>query len=157
MPPPFVGKAVSNSCFKRILQFCKIMLDIFQKASIISNVPSLEDLCNGSTPDSDSVCGGSNPSSSATKSRCNRIGIFYAYVKRPADFRCGALLFSYFAVISLLSRAYTVTSCQLRRMAMEAVRAVLLKLMDHWVLLVMSTGFGSWEEAFSASQTVASV
>ena len=43
------------------------MLDIFQKASIISNVPSLEDLCNGSTPDSDSVCGGSNPSSSATK------------------------------------------------------------------------------------------
>ena len=27
----------------------------------------LEDLCNGSTPDSDSVCGGSNPSSSAKK------------------------------------------------------------------------------------------
>ena len=25
----------------------------------------IEDLCNGSTPDSDSVCGGSNPSSSA--------------------------------------------------------------------------------------------
>ena len=30
-------------------------------------VPSIEDLCNGSTPDSDSVCGGSNPSSSAIK------------------------------------------------------------------------------------------
>ena len=29
------------------------------------NVPAIEDLCNGSTPDSDSVCGGSNPSSSA--------------------------------------------------------------------------------------------
>ena len=28
----------------------------------------IEDLCNGSTPDSDSVCGGSNPSSSAKKS-----------------------------------------------------------------------------------------
>ena len=27
----------------------------------------IEDLCNGSTPDSDSVCGGSNPSSSAKK------------------------------------------------------------------------------------------
>ena len=31
------------------------------------NVPAIEDLCNGSTPDSDSVCGGSNPSSSAKK------------------------------------------------------------------------------------------
>ena len=28
---------------------------------------TIEDLCNGSTPDSDSVCGGSNPSSSAKK------------------------------------------------------------------------------------------
>ena len=33
------------------------------------NVPAIEDLCNGSTPDSDSVCGGSNPSSSAIKTR----------------------------------------------------------------------------------------
>ena len=33
------------------------------------NVPAIEDLCNGSTPDSDSVCGGSNPSSSANKKR----------------------------------------------------------------------------------------
>ena len=41
------------------------MLDFFWKVSIINTVPSLEDLCNGSTPDSDSVCGGSNPSSSA--------------------------------------------------------------------------------------------
>ena len=31
------------------------------------NVPAIEDLCNGSTPDSDSVCGGSNPSSSAIR------------------------------------------------------------------------------------------
>ena len=30
---------------------------------------TIEDLCNGSTPDSDSVCGGSNPSSSAKKKR----------------------------------------------------------------------------------------
>ena len=134
------------------------MLDIFQKASIISNVPSLEDLCNGSTPDSDSVCGGSNPSSSATKDLMHLHRVFFMLtLSAPQIFAAGRCYFSYFAVISLLSRAYTVTSCQLRRMAMEAVRAVLLKLMDHWVLLVMSTGFGSWEDAFSASQTVASV
>ena len=30
---------------------------------------TIEDLCNGSTPDSDSVCGGSNPSSSAKNIR----------------------------------------------------------------------------------------
>ena len=37
----------------------------------------LEDLCNGSTPDSDSVCGGSNPSSSAkTKSTTLLGGVF---------------------------------------------------------------------------------
>ena len=38
----------------------------------------LEDLCNGSTPDSDSVCGGSNPSSSAKKeARCLRSGFSF--------------------------------------------------------------------------------
>ena len=38
----------------------------------------LEDLCNGSTPDSDSVCGGSNPSSSAKKeARCFRSGFSF--------------------------------------------------------------------------------
>ncbi len=49
------------------------MLDISREMRIIISVPSkrahIEDLCNGSTPDSDSVCGGSNPSSSAKKSR----------------------------------------------------------------------------------------
>ena len=44
------------------------MLDFFKYLHIIK--PSqIEDLCNGSTPDSDSVCGGSNPSSSAIKTR----------------------------------------------------------------------------------------
>ena len=41
------------------------MLDFLRKVRIIINVLAIEDLCNGSTPDSDSVCGGSNPSSSA--------------------------------------------------------------------------------------------
>ena len=40
-------------------------LDIHQELIIIFIISFIEDLCNGSTPDSDSVCGGSNPSSSA--------------------------------------------------------------------------------------------
>ena len=60
---PFLGKN------KSFFYFCKKMLDFFRKVRIIMTVPAIEDLCNGSTPDSDSVCGGSNPSSSAKKSR----------------------------------------------------------------------------------------
>ena len=45
----------------------KKVLDFFRFLGIIRNVLAIEDLCNGSTPDSDSVCGGSNPSSSAKK------------------------------------------------------------------------------------------
>ena len=45
----------------------KKLLDFFSLVRIIISVPKIEDLCNGSTPDSDSVCGGSNPSSSANK------------------------------------------------------------------------------------------
>ena len=48
-----------------ISKIFKKLLDISEKVRIIMNVPAIEDLCNGSTPDSDSVCGGSNPSSSA--------------------------------------------------------------------------------------------
>ena len=51
-------------------------LDISERLHIIIAV-SIEDLCNGSTPDSDSVCGGSNPSSSANKKeRLNGV-LFY--------------------------------------------------------------------------------
>ena len=41
----------------------------FRKIGYNRSVPqgNIEDLCNGSTPDSDSVCGGSNPSSSAIR------------------------------------------------------------------------------------------
>ena len=52
---------------KKTAKFGKIMLDFSVSLRIIRNVPKIEDLCNGSTPDSDSVCGGSNPSSSAMK------------------------------------------------------------------------------------------
>ena len=51
-------------------------LDFFSCLCIIINVLAIEDLCNGSTPDSDSVCGGSNPSSSA-----NTCGLNYCTTK----------------------------------------------------------------------------
>ena len=44
---------------------------------LVSN--EIEDLCNGSTPDSDSVCGGSNPSSSA-KNADTHLGICIFYL-----------------------------------------------------------------------------
>ena len=53
------------------------MLDFLRKVRIIINVLAIEDLCNGSTPDSDSVCGGSNPSSSAKKTPTTTVvGVF---------------------------------------------------------------------------------
>ena len=48
-------------------KYRKKLLDFFGRMGIIISVPVIEDLCNGSTPDSDSVCGGSNPSSSAIR------------------------------------------------------------------------------------------
>ena len=44
------------------------------------NVPAIEDLCNGSTPDSDSVCGGSNPSSSAKK-KATPFGVAFLFAR----------------------------------------------------------------------------
>ena len=53
------------------------MLDFSMILHIIK-LFQIEDLCNGSTPDSDSVCGGSNPSSSANnKSHTKRCGFYY--------------------------------------------------------------------------------
>ena len=39
--------------------------EVTGSSPVVSTRYDIEDLCNGSTPDSDSVCGGSNPSSSA--------------------------------------------------------------------------------------------
>ena len=39
--------------------------EVTGSSPVVSTRYYIEDLCNGSTPDSDSVCGGSNPSSSA--------------------------------------------------------------------------------------------
>ena len=63
---------------KNILKNFKKVLDIFEKGCIISMLSTdIEDLCNGSTPDSDSVCGGSNPSSSAKKTPTTTVvGVF---------------------------------------------------------------------------------
>ena len=52
---------------EKYAKFWKKVLDFFRRMRIIKFVREIEDLCNGSTPDSDSVCGGSNPSSSANK------------------------------------------------------------------------------------------
>ena len=41
---------------------------------------NVEDLCNGSTPDSDSVCGGSNPSSSAKK-KTTPFGVVFLFTR----------------------------------------------------------------------------
>ena len=52
---------------------------------------AIEDLCNGSTPDSDSVCGGSNPSSPAKKKNLQSqliAGFFFAYQGFPAFRAC---------------------------------------------------------------------
>ena len=43
------------------------------------HVTKIEDLCNGSTPDSDSVCGGSNPSSSAKTPDFERNWAFFLF------------------------------------------------------------------------------
>ena len=48
------------------------------------NVPRIEDLCNGSTPDSDSVCGGSNPSSSAKK-ESHPFGWLFFFAERDSN------------------------------------------------------------------------
>ena len=72
------------------------------------NVPAIEDLCNGSTPDSDSVCGGSNPSSSAirfTLDSSESRGFFLLFsafeVQNVLNFRSGFLFSLTFSLISL--------------------------------------------------------
>ena len=73
------------------------MLDFFKDLRIIIFVREIEDLCNGSTPDSDSVCGGSNPSSSANKKDHTNgvvffIGLGWGFEKlnrdMPVAYRC---------------------------------------------------------------------
>ena len=56
----------SNARTEKSFRNRKKLLDFFRKLGIIWMF-QIEDLCNGSTPDSDSVRGGSNPSSSAIR------------------------------------------------------------------------------------------
>ena len=50
-----------------------------------------------------------------------------------------------------------ILSPQCLRSTISAVRSELLYTIDHCVLLVTSSGFGSWEEAFSASHATSVV
>ena len=83
---PFLGKN------KSFFYFLKKVLDFLRKVRIIIKVLAIEDLCNGSTPDSDSVCGGSNPSSSAKKSRypTGYLLFLFAVVRDSNPSKCGA-------------------------------------------------------------------
>ena len=62
----------------------------FRKIGYNRSVPQgdIEDLCNGSTPDSDSVCGGSNPSSSAIKTRYPSGYLVFILVWDSNQFKC---------------------------------------------------------------------
>ena len=63
------------------MKIWKKVLDFFCDVRIIRFVREIEDLCNGSTPDSDSVCGGSNPSSSAKNTQPHLwLGVFLLWV-----------------------------------------------------------------------------
>ena len=69
---------------------------------------TIEDLCNGSTPDSDSVCGGSNPSSSAirftldsSESRGFFLILFAFEVQIVLNFKGGFFVSLTFSLISL--------------------------------------------------------
>ena len=84
------------------------MLDFFQVVRIIIFVREIEDLCNGSTPDSDSVCGGSNPSSSAirfTLDSSESRGFFFPFtafeVQNVLNFKDGVLFSLTVSLISL--------------------------------------------------------
>ena len=59
----------------------------FRKIGYNRSVPqgNIEDLCNGSTPDSDSVCGGSNPSSSAMKKALASASAFFNEINPLRD------------------------------------------------------------------------
>ena len=67
MHNPFAPGKTNCESSEKICKVLEKVLDFFQVVRIIIFVREIEDLCNGSTPDSDSVCGGSNPSSSAKK------------------------------------------------------------------------------------------
>ena len=90
------------------MKFWKKVLDFFAVLRIIKFVHAIEDLCNGSTPDSDSVCGGSNPSSSAirfTLDSSESRGFFFVLsafeVQIVLNFKGGFLFSLTFSLISL--------------------------------------------------------
>ena len=59
--------------------------EVTGSSPVVSTRYYIEDLCNGSTPDSDSVCGGSNPSSPAKKKRHASACLFFLAGARSAQ------------------------------------------------------------------------
>ena len=62
--------------------------EVTGSSPVVSTRYYIEDLCNGSTPDSDSVCGGSNPSSPANIQSLANIEFarLFLYLQRFAGF-----------------------------------------------------------------------
>ena len=56
--------------------------EVTGSSPVVSTRYYIEDLCNGSTPDSDSVCGGSNPSSSAKSTCLQRVLFRYPFLRQ---------------------------------------------------------------------------
>ena len=64
--------------------------EVTGSSPVVSTRYNIEDLCNGSTPDSDSVCGGSNPSSSARSTVVVQITVDF-FTSRALRFHRSAL------------------------------------------------------------------
>ena len=90
MHNPFAPGKTNCESSEKICKVLEKVLDFFQVVRIIIFVREIEDLCNGSTPDSDSVCGGSNPSSSAKKDHTKRCGLFWLSDGDSTPSKCGA-------------------------------------------------------------------
>ena len=75
--------------------------EVTGSSPVVSTRYNIEDLCNGSTPDSDSVCGGSNPSSSAKSTVVVRLQWIFLHQGRSAFI--GAPLMLYLIAALLFS------------------------------------------------------
>ena len=64
--------------------------EVTGSSPVVSTI--IEDLCNGSTPDSDSVCGGSNPSSSAIRFTLDTYGHVTEKMKKDSADRIQAFI-----------------------------------------------------------------
>ena len=85
--------------------------EVTGSSPVVSTRYYIEDLCNGSTPDSDSVCGGSNPSSSARSTVVARLQWTF-FASRALRFHRSALDASYYFSIKWLTPFYPANPSQ---------------------------------------------